>query len=48
MVQYGYESGIRGLKQIAKAMRLNGIGQFEKYTQMFLDRMGFVDWYQKD
>jgi len=42
-----WDAGIRGLKQISKAMLRNGIGDLEKYTEMFLDRFGFVDWYRK-
>lgn len=47
-MDFGYEAGIRGLKQISKAMRKNGIGSFEKYTSMFLDRLGYTDWYRKE
>ncbi len=42
-----WDSGIRGLKQIHKAMLKNGIGNFEKYTEMFLERQGFFSWAHK-
>ncbi len=47
MVDYSYEAGIKGLKAIAKDMEETGEGNFEKYTEKFLDRFGFVDWYRK-
>lgn len=42
-----WDAGIRGLKQISKAMSRNGIGDFERYTEMFLERQGYFSWAHK-
>ncbi len=43
-----WDAGIKGLKQIYRAMSRNGIGNFEKYTEMFLDRQGYFLWAHKE
>ena len=48
MVNMDYESGIRGLKHLAKILFIKDkSANFERFTESFLDRQGYHSWWAR-